>query len=142
MVDALGCCPEGSPGDMAVSSPPVFSSWGEQRCSHGAGGDTAQGQGAQRPGLTSEVAIEAQVGADEAVIGLQELSPTEPPWSSLPALGSAVPCGLHGCESPGRPGTAETASGLGWHPVAELQGGMGQSWRRAGKGARGISGSH
>lgn len=142
------CCPWWMPWDAARSvspgpwqSPPCLSSHlGEN--SHGAGGDTAQGQGAQRPGLTSEVAIEAQVGADEAVIGLQELSPTEPPRSSLPALGSAAPCGLHGCESPGRPGTAKTASGLGWHPVAELQGGMGQSWRRAGKGARGISGSH
>lgn len=73
MVDALGCCPEGFPGDVAVSSLPVFSSWGEQRCSQGAGGDTAQGQEgdtAERPGLTSEVAVEAQVGADEAVVGL------------------------------------------------------------------------
>lgn len=77
MVDALGCCPEGFPGDMAVSSLPVLS-WGEQCCSQGQEGTQPRDRRAERPGLTSEVAIEAQVGADEAVIGLQDLSPTEP----------------------------------------------------------------
>lgn len=81
------------------------------RRGHGSG---TGGETAEQPGLTSEVAIEAQVGADEAVIGLQELSPSKPPRSPLPSLGSAVPHGLHACESPRRPGTAVTLPGLGW----------------------------
>lgn len=103
----------------------------------GTGGDTPPW-----PGLTSEVAIEAQVGADESVIGLQDLSPTKRPWSPLPSLGSVAPCGLHGCESSRRPGTAVAVPGTGWDVVAELQGGTGRSWSRAGKGARGISQNH